>query len=327
MPAAFYLNPLGFMPREVRSDTIASAVIWSLAEMGRDVEPLIKDGSLRVSSAMPMLKTQGNERVLFFPKPKIPPPAKAGSADIDKIKSYKQVSYLQDKIFIDLLSGSLSVWDIVSRIDQNYEVRGQLIAEKGVLENFDLMPWTRVRNAVNRIKGGAENFFTSHGTFYMNAGLFFLLEGSDDWVSSTVLALRFLQDRGIGGEVSIGHGRFNFETYEREIQHRIKEIILPSGANGEGAPEDEGAVLLSLYLPKPEEWIKICSRKDRLYYSLCWRAGRRSSGPKKRVLFLEEGSVVPLVKVEGMHEVVAANPPSLEWGHPLFARIRLGGDL
>ncbi|MDI9609340.1 MAG: hypothetical protein QFX34_03570, partial [Candidatus Verstraetearchaeota archaeon] len=72
MPTVFYLTPLGMMPRQLRSDTIAGAVIWALSVMGKDVDPLIKDQSFRVSSAFPYVVSDGGKKIKLAPKPLIP---------------------------------------------------------------------------------------------------------------------------------------------------------------------------------------------------------------------------------------------------------------
>jgi len=310
MPLSFYLTPLSLMPRRLHSDTIAAAIMWSLAEMGKEeeLEDLIRDASLRVSSAFPFVAAEGR-RVLFAPKPLIPPPGGEKLEDSTKKKRYKEATYVEVSIFNRLIKGDLTVEKLFEGIGKVYEVREEFIVEGGSIADYAIKTVEVERNRVNRLSGRADDFFLSRGAFYQRGGIYFVVKGSGAWLSAARQALQFLQDRGIGGEISIGYGHFSLAEVKEE------DIFDPPR-------EPEASVLLSLYYPKQEEWASIRSSKERLFYSLVRRAGRRRKGLRKGVWLLGEGSVIPLREVEGDHVHTACNPPSVEWGHPLCVGMR-----
>ncbi len=321
MPLIFHLLPLGLMPSQIRSDTIAGAMIWSLAKMGEDIDGLLEDKTLRVSSGMPYF-SWGEHKTYFGPKPPLPTSEAADLESLRKRKELKKAQYVEVQILNRILRGEIGIDDLWNGIGSDYRLREGLVLGRetlqsikeyeGVERHIAIRGSERYRNEINRLSSKAESFFASHGYLYGNAGLYFMLEGSSKWKDSAKKAVRFLEDRGIGGEVSIGYGQFKFY-----------------GAQ-EGSPfvddaKSEGVMTLSLYLPEKQEWEEACKKKEKMYYSLVRRAGMRSDGtPKKEAFFIGEGSVIPLKSAVGRDIDLTKNPRSVAWGHPYLVSMDLG---
>lgn len=304
MPTVFYLTPLGMMPRQLRSDTIAGAVIWALSVMGKDVDPLIKDQSFRVSSAFPYVVSDGGKKIKLAPKPLIPLKSGDTYRENRSKKAIKKLNFLEIGIFNDLVSGAITASEIVNNIGSTYKIKGNLLLMTETEARFSSV--SRERNTVSRQTYKAEEFFLSYGTVFENSGLYFVVQGSERWIDATKAAIRFLEDRGLGGEISIGQGHFKANWSEEAWPFN--------------EPRDSDSIVnLSLYAPTSAEWNAMCSKKNQLYYSLVRRAGRNSDGTlKKGVYYLGEGSVIPLLEADGRHEYVSEQPKAVAWGHPLY---------
>ena len=91
-------------------------------------------------------------------------------------------------------------------------------------------------------------------------------------------ALKFLEDRGFGGDVSSGQGQFEVEGMENG-----RVITEPAEANG--------FTILSLYSPSSEF---DSFDKSQVWYELMKVQGRCKNGEMKKSLFmLKEGSTFP----------------------------------
>ncbi|MEN3053011.1 MAG: type III-A CRISPR-associated RAMP protein Csm4 [Candidatus Methanosuratincola petrocarbonis] len=312
MSLIFYLQPIGMMPSQIRSDTIAGAIIWSLAKMGMDVEELTNDKSLRVSSAYPFIALQ-NRRVHFGPKPKIPTSEAESFKEMIRRKKFSRIAYFQAEIINRIMRGEFCMDDIW-RNDAEFRNFGGFLVEhstyciiKPMFTGAVTYFASRERNEINRISGKADNFFISYGYEYRNAGLYFLLEGSQRWRSEAVKGIRFLEERGIGGDISIGCGRFKF-------------LGVNEGSPFNNPPEHDSIMTLSLYSPSQQEWSKACERNSKMFYSLVRRAGRSTDGNLKReAFFLGEGSIIPISSAEGTDvDLGTGGTKSLAWGRPFW---------
>lgn len=318
MPLIFYLTPLSPMPRMIRSDTLAGAIIWSLASMGEDVAGLLEDKSLRVSSGFPFFELE-NQRLHFGPKPHIPTSDASGLKELGRRKDFKKASFLEAGILSKILKGEIGIDDLWKN-DFEYRIIDELVIDKELHSSIQKKGKLRFvrkkdidRNEINRLSGKANNFFYSQGYLYVDSGLYFILEGSKEWKRAAEKAIRFLEDRGIGGEVSIGYGRFRYAG-SRE------------GSPFESPADYDSILTLSMYLPTQDEWKEASSKESVLFYTLVRRAGIRHDGILKReVFFIGEGSVIPVRSAVGREETLTESPRSLAWGHPYYAGIRMKG--
>lgn len=308
MPTVFYLTPLGTMPRNLSSYTVAGAVIWALSMMGEDVDSLIQDQSFRVSSPFPYFISEKGERIKLVPKPSLPFRSGRDHKGERNKKAIKKLGYLELGILNDLISGKITYSKIVEETGSRFKIKGNALLINDTAARISVV--SRERNSINRMTSRAEEFFLSYGAMYENAGLYFIVQGSNRWIDATKAAVRFLEERGIGGEISIGQGHFKAHCLDEEWPFV--------------EPEDPDLIMtLSLYAPTPEEWRAMCKNKDRLYYTLVRRAGRSSDGKlKKSVYFLGEGSIIPLTEANGRHEYVSQNPKAVAWGHPLYLHMK-----
>ena len=319
MPLAFYLLPLGPMPRWIRSDTLAGAIIWSLASMGEDVAGLVEDKNLRISSGFPFFNIE--QKIMHFgPKPRLPISDTSELKGLRNRKEFKKASFLEAGLLNKIIKGEIGIDYLWKKSDIEYKIIDELVIAKDLQSGLEKEGKIHFvgkkeieRNEINRFSGKASNFYHSYGYLYCNAGLYFLLEGSEKWKKAAVKAIRFLEDRGIGGEISIGYGRFKFLHAEESSPFE--------------APVDSDAIMtLSMYLPTQEEWKEASSKESELFYTLVRRAGIRHDGALKReVLFLGEGSVIPIKSAIGREETLTESPKSLAWGRPYYIGIHTKG--
>ena len=151
----------------------------------------------------------------------------------------------------------------------------------------------RLRNAVNRVTSSTDGqLFTEQRIHVREDAGFGVLARGD--VAAVAEGLAVLQDRGIGGNKSVGNGQFRMRG--------VLDVDLPD-------PEAEHACTLSLCVPREAELGAVASSG---YYEVETRKGvvADAAGPKdgiwkRRVLALAEGSLLPTDEVEGHNPVVA----------------------
>jgi len=152
------------------------------------------------------------------------------------------------------------------------------------------------RNVIERLSGTTTEgglFYTEEMFFGKNAGLYFLVKILRNEISGNKLedmlnsALRFIQDRGIGGDVSVGKGHFEVEFLSRF--NWVKELTNPNAFT-----------TLSLYYPA-DEFSSFSSNRERMWYKSVKRKGKVEASFvdvknvwKESLMMFSEGSTFPL---------------------------------
>jgi CRISPR-associated protein Csm4 len=205
------------------------------------------------------------DRTYFLPKPGLKPPG----FEKDEIrgnfaKSVKSSGFISCSIF--------EKWIQNEEVDYR-----QLIKETETL-NKNIKTNVRSRVALNRITEESNLYFVGETVFNKElSGLYFAVECQHDIFQKLKQLFEFLREEGIGGERSLGYGRFNAE-YEENFK-------IPNVADG------EKYITLSLYSPKDQEELD----NSAISYQLLRRSGWSIIGEKhllqKEVLMFSEGSV------------------------------------
>lgn len=274
-----------------------------------------------LSSAFPFAEVAARE-VLYLPlpQPSPPPPAEELEA-IERGKLFAKLRFVTADLFEGLIRGELTPARISAALSsaEDYQWEGELaeflagsgfLVPRGYVEEaythflgraFNdaearrrtvaaLTGFRRsaeiMRNTVDRLRGAVEEgLYWMEETFFQGGGLYFLLESRGVERERLEAVLRFLGDKGLGGESSTGHGQFSFEVAERS----------PFSEPQEG----ERLLTLSLYYPTAEEWERL-SADEGSYYALEKRRGQVENAyvgaadiRKRAVIFLAEGSLFP----------------------------------
>lgn len=313
-----YLEPVasGAVKSELRSDALWGAICWAirLLEGPQALAQFIQsyeDNEAKVcliSSAFPYSESfdasgQSLGKTHFFPVPllteasthrfdsedMVPEDIKLKHRKLNKKEKFSHVRQVRFETIINGKKES-SVADAIPQIRQR--------------------PMTH--NTIDRRYAGTRSIdeqgqlFHTDDTFILNlpdekAGWFFLLQGADQRIKS---ALRFLEHFGIGGDRSIGKGRFKIHGPEQFT------IETPNDANAQ--------MTLSLYRPLPSEVVAIQASAEHanFHYALEERRGRTiwnkstTGGKSKRrdeaALFFKEGSIFPLF--ENVRNICGQNP-------------------
>jgi len=315
-----YLTPKSLFPTSLPSNTIFGAICIGLKEIYGDEElkkmlALFSEGTIPfiLSSAFPFVG-DSKDKHHFFPKP-IDEPFEGTITDyLDQAKRFKKARYVHQSVFNAWINGTLSELDIIKDFDKKYHVSGVLLTHKEEMDlDFGLIVADTPHNVLNRLSNKSENFYYSTGAYYRNAGLFFLIKFLDESYRSKIMAaLRFIEDRGFGGDISSGRGQFELNFVEST--ELIKE------------PEEADAfTTMSLYSPD-NEFNSL--DKNRIWYELTKIQGRSSDGRMKKSVFMfKEGSTFPLLNLEfygGVKEVRPAPKRVVEYGLAFPVKMKEG---
>jgi len=214
----FRIKPCGFFTELISSHTIFGAISWALFHLEKEsLEEFfehVKNGKILFSSAMPVIA----QRRYFF-KPILP--SKFFSLEEREtlfkddtefriaLKKYKKLRFIPEEIFFDFVENDgdttesflfKKVWNWLktSKIDKIYLVHS--------------VPHASLDKLVGSTGEGGEFFFEK--SYYISAEeLFFLVafdSSSLDFKERVESAVILLSDWGLGGNRSIGFGRFKF---------------------------------------------------------------------------------------------------------------------
>lgn len=289
-----YIKPRSLFPT-LHSDTIFGALISTMKyiypEKFQDTLQRFKmgDAPFLVSSAFPFLDLDG-EKIKFFPKPLMKPERH----DLETAKNIRKVRYVEEIIFKEWTQKGEGV---MSSNMGEYQLKDGilLLKEHDVDFKFDIN--TVPRNTINRVTNSSENIFYSSGVSMEALGLFLLVRFRDDNYKDILKGLmRYLEDRGFGGDISIGKGQFTHEISDEDF----------SPATG------KNFVTLSRYIPTSEE---IQAMGNQMWYELGSKRGRGSDGIlRKKVNFFQEGSTFKTLKRDIYGQVAESAAEAVEYG-------------
>lgn len=282
----------------VPSDSLFGALVEAWARTGEkvaerlerfeDFPPTLE----RKSAKPPFLITSAFPRaagVRFYPAPPVLPMGKAVFQGASHKKA-KKVRWLSQQVFDTLavngdprgvLIHGGSVW-----LTENEA--GDLQATVGLDDDGRLTLWAyqSVPHVTVDRAGSASNlFYTGRVVFGPRCGLWFAVSGDASWVGQ---ALVYLQDAGLGGLRSTGHGAFTWDSYDEEM---------PTAESGYG-------LLLSRYAPASQAEVVGCLQASGSFYQFVTVGGwykDESGHPWRRrsVRMIAEGALLPIEKAHG----------------------------
>lgn len=279
---AFHLGERGIGLEEsatfAHSDTVYSALCFAWAEaFGREaLERLLEAWERReppfiVSSAFPYVRG-----VRFYPRPLLQPPA--GEEARQQLKGVRWVS---EGVLFRWVRGEASGDDV------GIVVEGELWASREeaarrLLNGGGWRRWYVARVALDRVTAASNLYYVGQVSFAQDCGLFLIAAaGEEGPLDRLRQALEALGEMGLGGERSLGLGRFRVEG-EGEWQP-------PAVAGG-------AFLTLSLYWPREEEigaGVLGEGARYRLLRREGWIASPAWPGKRRKwVQMIQEGSLL-----------------------------------
>jgi CRISPR-associated protein Csm4 len=295
---------------DLRSDTLWGLICWGIRmvygneRLKKFLEAYKEQGQppLLLSSAFPYVKDENGGFEYFLPTPLFLPQAegmrKGGSieerkAEATERKKLKKVKWLPKRHFEELLAA-----------DNKLEALRNIVKELEQAEDYlsvRILSEEHVHIGVNRLTGGTKMETGVGLVFYaeekqvvaekrrkgkvlpLEAGLYFLYTTSDPDIEKMMLgALQFMVHIGLGGNRSIGKGKFTM------LPPEPFELQQPAQANAQ--------VTLSLCCPTTEEVKQMQAHTAITAYELEVRQGKAGflyNATKDGVVCLKEGSVLP----------------------------------
>ena len=286
-----YLKPHSTYRTALRSDTLFGCVCWAIREVFSEarLEELLKQFSsgqppFQISSAFPFRDNKSDGRTHFYPRPMLMPTEFEMPKDVDEAKrhvdeaerqkKFRKVKWVSEETLGKFASGAWNEADYYASGTWDAEGPGEMAVEVQ-------------HNTIDRLSGGTTpsgNLYSLTEYTISNGGLFFLLDGESDVVEG---AFGFLEHFGIGGDSSLGKGRFEIEVTDADLP------AAPEGA--------DRFMTVSLYAPRESEMDTV--RSDGAWYNLTVRKGK-VGGPflrvddfwKKSLTMFAEGSTFPLTE-------------------------------
>lgn len=303
-----YLKPLSLFPF-VHSDTLFGAICSAVSELFPDkIDEMIEDFKNNplnppfiLSSMFPCVKDK-DEYVRFYPK--IITTNSRDMSDINAIslKKYKQVNYISEDIFLEIISGSLSEEEIIRNID-DYHIYGDLLTKNETSESFKYNELIIPRNTVNRMDNSSESIFYTNGYQFKGMNLYFIVHFYDETYRPIIeSAIKFLKDHGFGKDISVGKGQFDYKLCDDIIE---KTLLENSGSY---------FVTLSRYTPTISN-IKHINNYSA--YEISSKRGRSIQGEiRKQFRFFTEGSTFSnYEKYYGQIIHSGIHTPAVEYGY------------
>ena len=297
-----YIEPHSTFP-ELHSDTIFGALTYAINELFPEiVEEMISNFEndkppFLLSSAFPFIKNH-EEIIRFYPKPILG--NDLSELDMDILKKYKEIKYLDEEIFEDFINGNIDEYEIISNLG-DYNQISFLLSKKDIENTVFFGKNIITNNMINRISNKTNVFYSEGNSFKSNSGLYFMITFFDEGYESVIRSsIKFLKDRGFGKDISTGKGHFDY--------------FIEDGDNLYLNKKGSSFISLSRFIPKKEELDII---KENSFYEILSKRARHSSGDlRKQIKFFKEGSTFPNFKeLYGMNVSSGVNVKSSEYGY------------
>lgn len=285
-----YLEPKSTFPF-LSSDSLYGAIIYAFSELFpnklNDILEMFKNKEeipFKISSTFPFFKIDENDYVRFYPKIIINDPIRK---DIILLKKFKRIEFIEEDIFLNLLTGNYDYDYILDNINDDFiinEYNGKFLLtddSNELLNDGFFSKEINHHNVINRITNDSVNIFYSENyRFNTNKGLFFLVDFKDESSENLFFsALKFLRDRGFGKDISTGSGQFDFIIEDYDIFDTFNRNY-------------PYFVTLSRFIPNELD-LKNISKFGNSYYDLGLKRSRDTHGLRKQTRFFKEGSVFP----------------------------------
>jgi len=253
------LEPKSSFSGEIDSIKFYGALVNAIAEMydeAGDFLASLKNGEIRVSSPMPVVKDANNWKYYVF-KPFLP----MERLNYKDLKKFKRLKFIREELAINVLADGRFENDAISEI---------LRDEYDVGEKYGEVPGVSIgrENSKSQIYYKSVIGYTTY--------LWLLIEVTGEWESRVISAMRYAGELGISKKRSTGYG--HFEVVEVREDERKK---------------GKYAMLLSKYIPKEEE-LKTFPFEE-AFYNVKLIAGYNRFGDSSFIVrALTEGSVYPV---------------------------------
>lgn len=291
----------------IPSGSLFAALVDAWAQQKADVQARLDafhsgGPPFRLTSAFPRAAD-----VRFYPAPPVlPQTGKAFTGDAHK--KAKKIRWLSQGVFDALVSGVDPAGGFLQGGSVWLTDAERLALERVVGLDVDgqLTLWvgqTVPHVTVDRLTSASNLFYTGRVIFAQHCGLWFAVHGETTWVRE---ALDHLQDTGLGGLRSTGHGAFTFEPAEAD---------LPESENGYG-------LLLSRYVPASEtETANVLQAGKSLYQLVTvggWYKDTRGHPWRRRsARMVSEGALLPaaargtLINVRPQDPAITTDPQAV----------------
>ena len=287
----------------LRSDTLYSAIFQTWALIGKEGWiPTAEhpQPNFSISSGFPYYFDEQRYHH-FFPRPYgrlFSHNKKQEQQFIDQRKALKKIEYLHEDAFME--------WCKNGEIQLNTKLLKGAFYAKHLPEEKLYYSQVSPRVKVAREDGeDATPFSVDRLYFYKrqrkkeektaspnaHAGMYFLFYGDEQALKRLTMALKILQDEGLGTDRKVGHGQFTFD---------VETFSTPDWSGN-------ASINLSLLLPDSADWVKQHAvEQESGGYSLMERGGwittpGLNSYRKNMLHFFEEGSVFGQ-PCDGIHE-------------------------
>ncbi len=314
-----YIYPISLFP-DLHSDKIFGAIMATMA----DLFPSIIDNVIEqfkennppflISSAFPFINYQ-NKKIRFYPKILLNEELNF-EYDLETIKNFDDIRFLQEDIFFDILNSDLSYNEILSNYDNYFQI-GEFLFNQNLkikkIQNYSNKVIVS-QNMVNRFNKHSKVFY-SEGIEYNNAhGLFFHVSFLDEKYEEILKAVfRLLKDRGFGSKISIGRGQFRYEIENDDVYENHNSTF---------SKEENYFVTLSRFIPTSSDLNFIDTNSN---YELGFkRSIDRFGNNCKQIIFFTEGSTFLGNGNKILGKLVKSGEQSLEYGFAFNLKIKRG---
>lgn len=283
----------------IPSDSLFAALVTAWAQTGVDVDATLKGGQspFTLTSAFPLAAG-----VRFYPCPPRLPGFVAQGFQHDS-KALKKIRWLSQAVLDVLRAGHMPEREFLHGGSLWLTVNERRQIEKALVttDNEPLLLWkhqTVPRVTVDRTSSASALFHSGRVLFAPKCGLWFAARGDTALIEP---ALRYLQDAGLGGLRSIGHGAFTCEP---------KADDLPAA---DGGP----ALLLSRYAPQTDDELRGLQNENSAYALV--RVGGWCEDPngnhwrRRAVRLVAEGALLP---GGARGALVNVRPENVAWAGP-----------
>lgn len=268
----------------LHSDTLKSALFVCYSQLFGDMSHHFFD-QFKLSSAFPFYKEN-----CFFPRPLINLSIEIKEQNSSQIKKLKKIQWLEKNLFEKCIHNEHTQVSL-----DNFSKNGKFVSL-----NFNTTdkPFIYLTNEQSRVKinydEDAEPFYFERIYFEKDAGLYVLVQCSEDFLYSALLpAFELLGQNGLGSYKTIGNGQFEPYLQSKKMTLRVPAV-------------SEYLLNLSLYCPSSEEVQNKIQTKN-TFYQLIKRGGyianpenqSKMTWRKKSVYMFQEGSIFHANHLEG----------------------------
>lgn len=263
----------------VKSDTLSSALmhIWSLIH--GEIPGLPENLPFKVSSIFPAIENNG-KIIKLFPKTKtltfdwFKENSKNGLNEPNH-KAWKKVAWMDEQLFRKSIENPTELKSFLPEIIESSIWLSDKQSPKSILL-FKTDERTRV--VIDRVHASATPFHFITVMYAPTTRLFFLADVQKEYEAEFETVLRVLGDEGLGGDKTLGMGRFEVQS--------IESFALPTAKN------PNAYMCLGLLNPSKEEQVSI--NWEASNYTIVNRRGWVSKLPlrRKATRMLDDASIV-----------------------------------